>query len=191
MDILEMLTGQLNNKNVMDELSKATGAEKSKIEEAVKLCVPTLIEAMNKNANTAHGAQSLSKALDEHKNANVEDVLGFLKNVDTKDGSKMLDHIFGSNNQKVQNNISTQTGLKTNQVSGVLSMLAPLLLGVLGKQKLNKNAGANDLSSMLGGLLGKSTSGGLMKTVTNMLDSDGDGNLMDDLGKLAGGLFKK
>lgn len=191
MDILEMLTGQLNNKSVMDELSRSTGADKGKIEEAVKLCVPTLMEAMTKNANTPQGAASLSKALDEHKNANVEDVLGFLKNVDTKDGSKILGHIFGSNNQNVQNNISTQTGLKTNQVSGILSMLAPLLLGMLGRQKSNKNVGSNDLSSMLGGILGGSASGGLMKTVTNMLDSDGDGNIMDDLGKLAGGLFKK
>ena len=190
MDIFDLLSGKLDS-NAMEELCKSTGADRSKMEQAIKIGMPTLIEGMSKNASSLEGASALAKVLDKHKDNGVEDVAGFLKNVDTKDGSKILEHIFGNNNKKIQNNISAQTGLKDNQVSGMLAQLAPLLLGMLGKQKSSRNVGSNDLFSMLMGLMGRSGNKGIMKTVTNMIDADGDGNIIDDISKMAGGLFKK
>jgi len=68
-------------------------------------------------------------------------------------------------------------------------MLAPLLLGQLGQQK---KQGGFDLSS-LGSLLGGSSLKGndVMNMVTGLLDSDGDGDVIDDVSKLLGGFLKK
>ena len=190
MDILDLLSGQLD-RSAINELSKSTGADADKVQQALKIAMPTLIEALSKNASSTEGASSLAKALDNHKGVGVEDVAGFLKNVNTQDGSKILEHIFGSDRKQVQSTISSRTGLQDNQVSGLLAQLAPLLLAMLGKQKSSKNVGSRDLFSMLMGLMAMGGNKGIMKTVTNMVDSDGDGNIMDDLSKIAGGLFKK
>ena len=101
----------------------------------MKLGLPTLLEAMTKNTGSSQGAESLSKALDEHKDAKVDNLTHFFKNVDVNDGSKMVGHIFGNDNKKVQRKFSEQTGLNSNQTSSVLSMLAPLVMGMLAKQK--------------------------------------------------------
>lgn len=191
MDILDLLSGQLNNNNVIKELSKSTGADADKIQKAVKLGIPTLMQAIGKNANSPQGASSLAKALDNHKGDKVDDVEGFLKNVDIKDGAKMLEHIFGSDNKNVQSNLSKQTGLKEDQVSGVMAQLAPLLIGMLGKQKSSNNVGTEDLPSMLMGLVKSGGNNDIMKTVTDLMDTNNDGNIIDDISKIAGGLFKK
>ena len=191
MDILDLLIGQLGNKDVVKELSKSTGADTDKMQEAVKLGIPSLVQAMGKNAKSSQGASSLAKALDDHKDDKGDSIGDFLKSVGTKDGSKMLDHIFGSNNKKVQNNLSKQTGLKQDQVSAMMVQLAPLIIGMLAKQKLSKNVGAGDLSSMLMGLMVSGGNKDIMNMVTNLIDKDDDGSIVDDIGKMAGEFFKK
>lgn len=191
MDILDMLSGKLNDQKAIDELSRSTGADNNKVRQAVDLGIPTLVEAMNRNARTQQGASSLAEALDEHKNNSVDDVGDFLRRANTQDGSKILDHVFGSNNRNVQNNLSRQTGMEQNQVSSLMSQLAALVMSMLGKQKASNNVGANDLPTMLMSLLGSNSNSGLMGTVTGMLDKDGDGSIMDDLGDIVGDIFKK
>lgn len=191
MDILDLLSGKSENNNVINHLSKSTGADTNKVQECIKLGIPTLMQAMHNNAKSPEGAASLAKALDNHKDNKVDDIDGFLKNVNTQDGSKILGHILGNKNSKVQSNLSKQTGLESNQVSGIMSQLAPLLMGMLGKQKSSTGTNAGGLSSMLMGLLGGSSNSGIMGMVAKLLDGDGDGNIMDDIGKMAGGFFNK
>lgn len=191
MDILDILSGKTNNRNIIEELSRSTGADNRKVEETVKLGMPTLVEAMRKNASTAQGASSLSQALDEHKDVRIDSLEDFVRNSNTRDGSKILDHVFGNNNRAVQNNLSNKTGLEQNQVSSIMSQLAPLVMAMLGRKKANNNVSSGDLPSMLMGLLGNSNSSGIMDTVTGLLDRNNDGSIMDDIGDIAGGFFNK
>ncbi len=193
MDILDLLTNQLGNENILKELSKTANAEPSQIQKAVSLGVPALLESLGRNAKTEEGALSLAKALDSHKDDKVDDIEGFLKNVNMEDGSKILGHILGGNKQKVQKNLAAQTGLQDNQVQDILKQLAPLLLGSLGKQKASKNVGSDGLQNMLAGVLAgqASKNNGIMDSVTKLLDADDDGSIVDDVGKMLGGFFKK
>lgn len=191
MDILDLLSGKYENNRFVDELCKSTGAESDKMQEGIKLAIPTLVQGMAKNANTQQGAQSLAEALERHKNNEIDPPEDFLRNVDQEDGNKIIDHIFGANKINIQNNLSKQTGLGGSQVSGMLAQLAPLLLGMLGKQKSSNNVCAGGLSSMLMGLLGNVGGSGIMDTVKNMIDGNNDGSIMDDITKMAGGFFNK
>ena len=193
MDILDLLTNQLGNENVLKELSKTANADPSQIQKAVSLGVPALLESLVRNAKTEEGALSLAKALDSHKDDKVDDIEGFLKNVDMEDGSKILGHILGGNKQKVQKNLAAQTGLQDNQVQDILKQLAPLLLGSLGKQKTSKNVGSDGLQNMLAGVLAgqASKNNGIMDSVTKLLDADDNGSIVDDVGKMLGEFFKK
>jgi len=86
------------------------------------------MEALNRNASTAQGVQLLTSALEKHQEDDVDNLTNFLHNVDTADGSKILQHIFIDKNQRVQNILSKQTDLKLNQVGSLMSKLAHLLL---------------------------------------------------------------
>ena len=103
----------------------------------------------------------------------------------------MLQHIFAGNNDRVQNNLAKQTGLETGQVSGLLTQLAPLLLGALGQQKKQQNLDTSGIPVLLSGLSQQGGDSGLMGMVTNLLDSDNDGSIVDDVGNLLQGFLKK
>ena len=190
MDVVKLLTEQLNSRDTLSTIGKSVGVQPAKVKKVTELGMPALIDALQQNISTESGAKSLSKALDEHKDDNVGDLGGFLSNVDTEDGAKILQHIFGGKNKKVQSNIAKQAGLKTDQVAGILSQLAPVLLGALGNEKKDKGLGTSGISDLLDILSGNISGDGLMKIATNILDADKDGSIADDVGGILGKLFK-
>lgn len=194
MDILDLLSGQLNNEDVLNQLSKSSGADLSQIQQAVKLGIPTLLQALGKNASsTDEAAASLTSALDKHKDDDIDDIESFLKNVNTEDGSKILEHIFSGNSKNVMNNLSKQTGMQSNQVSNIMAKLAPMLMGMLGKQKASQNIDSSNLASMLNGIVKSQSSkdNNLMDVASKLLDADKDGSIVDDIGGFLGGLLRK
>jgi hypothetical protein len=191
MDIMKLITDQINNPDTLNKLGQSVGVEPSQVQKVAQMGMPALLQALGRNSSTEEGAAALAGALDQHQDDNVDDVAGFLNNVNTNDGAKMLQHIFSNNNDLVQNNLAKQTGLETGQVTGIMSQLAPLLLGALGQQKKEQNLDSSGINNLLGGVLGQASNSGLMGMVTNLLDSDKDGNIIDDIGNVLGGFFKK
>jgi len=191
MDILKLITDQINDPNTLNKLSQSVGADPSQVQQLAKIGMPALLQALGRNASTTEGAESLAGALDQHQDDNVTDSEGVFNNANSEDGAKMLQHIFAGNNDQVQSNLATQTGLETSQVSSIMAQLAPFLLGALGQQKKQENLDASGLAGMLSGLLSQGSSSGWMGMVTNMLDADKDGDIMDDVGDLVGRFFKK
>jgi len=194
MDIMELITSQLSNPEALKKLSKSVNADESQVEQLTQLGMPVLLEALNRNASTPQGAAALADALDSHKDDNVSDLMGFFDNVDTADGAKILQHVLSDKNDRVQNSLARQTGMDANQVAGLLSQLAPLLLGALGNQKKDQNldaSGVSGLTSSLTGMLGQSEKGGLLGLAMQMLDADKDGSIVDDISNIIGKFLKK
>lgn len=192
MDVLKMITDQISNPSTLGKLGKTVGMEPSSVKQIAEVGLPTLLQALGRNTNSSDGAASLSAALDQHQDDNVDDIDGFFDNVDKDDGAKMLQHIFAGNNDKVQSNIAKKTGADPSQVAGIMTQLAPLLIGTLAQQKKQKNLDTSGLSGLLAGLSGQEgKSGGMMGMVSDLLDADNDGNVVDDVGNLLKGFMKK
>lgn len=73
-------------------------------------------------------------------------------------------------------------------------MLAPLLMGTLGKQKREQNLDANGLDSFTSTLAsnflgGNTNTSNMMNLVTNMLYTNNDGSIVDDVLKMDSSLF--
>lgn len=64
-------------------------------------------------------------------------------------GGQFLSSIFGSNMSSVTDVIGRSTGLASGKVGSLLSMAAPLVLGVLGQHVRQNNLTASDLGSTL------------------------------------------
>lgn len=191
MDIFQMLSDISGNQEMIKKLNQSVNAEPDKLEKAVQIGIPMLMEALNRNTNTPQGAQSLAKALEQHQNDQVDDLTGFFNKVDTQDGSQILQHIFTNKNQVVQQNFSKTTGLKLDQVSSLLSTLAPLLLGILGNQKKTQNLDANGISNLTSSLsqgLQQTGGGNLFSLATQLLDTNKRGSIFDEI---LGFLFKR
>jgi hypothetical protein len=187
MDLLKLLTNLSSNQTALNQLNQSVDAKPTQVQRLVQLGLPVLMEALNRNVSTPQGAQALTSALEQHQEDNTDDLTGFIEKVDTEDGSKILQHVFENKNQMVQNNLSKQTGLNTNQVGSLMAKLAPLMLGALGNQKKAQNLDATGVASLASTLskgLQQSGGGNLFSLAKQLLDADKDGDIMDDLGNL-------
>ena len=193
MDIFKLLNEQMNDRETLDKLGGSVGAAPDQVQQLAQIGLPALLQALGRNAATSEGAASMASALDQHQDDDVDDLDGFLNNVDREDGAKMLQHIFGGNNARVENKLAQKTGMEMNQVSGLMAQLAPLLLGALAQQKKQQNVDQSGITDMLGGLLQQSagSKNNFMNMAMDLLDADNDGSIMDDLGGMFKGFMKR
>lgn len=192
MSLLEMLTQQLGSQG-MEQIGSQLGADRSTAEKAVPAALATLMGAMARNARKPEGASALAGALSRDHDGGVLDNLGgFLNQSDEAPGNGILKHVLGSNRGQVEAALGQGTGLDASQMAKLLPMLAPLVMGALGKTQRQKNLDAGGLADLLGGetrqIREQKPSG--MGMLGSLLDSDGDGDIGDDLAKMGGGLLK-
>src|SRR5690606_17091088 len=159
--------------------------------------VPLLITALSKNANSGD-SQNIANALErDHDGSILNNLSGFLSGGNFSDGAGILSHVLGGKQSQVENAIGKSSGLNAAQISQILAMVAPIVMGYLGKEKKQNGLDASGLSSLLGGLVGGTaqTNQREMSTIERLLEQDRDGNAMDDVmdlgSKLLGGFFGK
>lgn len=191
MELLKMVTEQLMDEGMLNKMGGSVGARPEQVKKVTQMGLPVLMEAMGRNAKEPEGLSSLLGALDQHQEDDVEDLSRFLNQVDTKDGAKILDHVFAGSNQRVQKNLARQAGMDPSQVSGILSQLAPILLGALGQEKKRGHMGTGSILGLLTDGIGQGGNGGITAMVSGLLDADDDGSIIDDVSELLGGFFKK
>ena len=187
MNLLSLLAGTMLSQSSVNSVSGKTGLSSKQIQKLVMLALPILIKYMTQNASSGDGALSLLGALSQHKNNNSMDLQ--LLDADEEDGAKIIHHILGRKENAVTQDLSAQTGLGTDQVQQVLSILAPgLMSGVSNAADANAAQAAaaqkpaNPLASLLtgGGIFGSLLGRGKEEASpasAKPLDKDGDGRI--------------
>ncbi len=174
----------------LTSISKKVRSGPNKVAKVLSAGIPVLLANMKRNASTLEGEASLGKALGDHSGVDTGDVVGFLKNVDTKDGKKILGHVLGDSQPDTVEKISRASGLSGSTVIKILAMVAPLLLSLLGNQQSQNTQPAQQTASPLQLLSGaqqqtqQQSSGGL--GIFNLLGSVlGGGSSQSSTGGLA------
>ncbi|MFA6976217.1 MAG: DUF937 domain-containing protein [Mesotoga sp.] len=191
MSLFDQISEKLNNVEVSSELAKSVGTTPDKVQKVTQLGLPALMQGLARNASTKEGAESLNRALDQHKDESVDDVKSFISNADRSGGQKILSHIFPENEERVEKNIAAQAGLKKDQVTGILSQIAPLLMAALGNEKKGNSVDSSGIAGFLSNIVSSSSSSGMMGKASDLLDKDKDGSFLDDAGSFFGKFFKK
>jgi hypothetical protein len=194
MDLLNTILDQVMDSNNLQQLAAKADVEEGIAKKAIKAGLPAILEGLNQNSNTKKGAESLNEALSQHDGGVFSDFEnGKFDNLDIADGGKIIGHIFGSNQNAVTKELGKEAGISSNKTMKLLSLLAPIIMGFLGKQKKENDMNASDISglttSLMSNFLGGSGGGGdLLGMVTGLLgsqsgDSDkpGLGGILDDL----------
>ena len=190
---LEALLGLLQGQD-LGQLAEQVGGNEGQVKNGVMAALPAMLTALSKNTGTEKGAQELNNALEtKHDGSILNNLSGYLSNPDLKDGAGILNHLFGSQTSNVANAVSQSSGLDSNGSMKMLQMLAPVLMGMLGQQKKQNNLdaeGIGNLTSMLASNFGSEAgASGIMDVVTNLLDANKDGNVMDDIMGMVGKFF--
>jgi len=188
--IMNLLNGGLGQ-SVIDGITRQTGASKEETQAVVNNALPTLFGALQQKASSGEGAQGILNAINsKHDGGILDNLSGFFGNDDTADGNGILGHVLGEKRGAVEQSISSKTGVSSGTVSKIMAMLAPIVMGFIGKQSRNSNVSdGNGLTDLLGGLLGSQGGSGALG---GLLDQNGDGKLgMDDVSGMLGGFFGK
>ncbi|WP_411768808.1 DUF937 domain-containing protein [Winogradskyella sp. A3E31] len=208
--ILDLLDSDMG-RQLISGVSQQTGAPEDKTSSLMTMAMPVLMQAMKRNASTSQGAEGLLNALNSKHDGSILDNLGglFSGGVDQNvmnDGEKILGHVLGGKQQHVQTALSQKSGIDAGSVSQILKIAAPILMGMLGKQKRQNNVSSpSALDGLLGGLIKDNSPQQEQSFLESILDADGDGSVIDDvagmvlggnkkksgLGGLLGGLFGK
>lgn len=190
--LFEQLSGQLSGP-ALEALSQQLGADSGTTSAAVSAALPMLIGALDRNTNDPQGAESLQSALSrDHDGSILNNLTGFLGSSDNGSGAAILGHIFGQKQSNVEQGVSKMSGLSESLVPMLLQNLAPVVMGYLGKAQREQGLDSGGLSSMLTQereavqSRGGSTGSTAVDLVTRLMDQDGDGSMLDDLGGMLG-----
>lgn len=194
MDI-QALLGLLNG-NELGDLASTLNIKDDEAKKGLSEAIPSILSALSKNTSTAEGAESLDKALAKYDGSVLNNIAGYLANPNLSEGAGILNHIFGNNIQDIVSKISKASGINLEGSTKLLQIIAPLVMGTLGKIKKETNVEAGALNGLINmAMLAMSPQnrepGGLMSILGGVLDSDKDGNPTNDLLNLAGNLFGK
>lgn len=202
-NLMDMLQGQLTPE-LVGYLSKSIGgADKEQTATAANGIFSVLLNAVTRNAASADGIGGLLGALDrDHDGSILDDAVGLLSGMKAPSNSNMLNsagmlkHILGGKQTNVVSNISKVSGLDAMDVGSLMMKLAPLVMGVLGKQKQTNSLDAGGLFDLLKGSTQAQVQQNPQASIfEKILDRDGDGSIMDDVAglglKALGGLFRR
>ncbi len=158
-DIVGLIKEQLNE-NVMSKIAGFLGEEKSGVASAVGGALPSLLLGLIRKGTEPGGAESLMGILKEGKHDG-----GVLDNLDSvlegpssttdllSTGKGLLTSIFGDKAVGLGDIIASVGGISKNSGSSLLGLLAPIVMGFLGK--MLKSSGGFSAAGLKDLLLGQ------------------------------------
>ena len=200
MGLIDLLTGNTGNQ-VAEQAENKFGISKTQIIALLAVAAPLIISYLKNKSQDANEAEALNNALDkDHDGSILDDV----SQADARqsEGGSILNHIFGEEKPNVENRLSQNTGISIDKIGPILSMLAPIIMGYIGKEKQQNNVGAGGLGDLLGGILGNASNesqqqqssplNDILGSVLGGGNSKSSGNPLNDiLGSVLGGNDQK
>jgi hypothetical protein len=191
---LQDLLGQSLGSDAVTQISQTLGTDEGTASNAIQAALPMLLTGLARNSSTPDGAQSLMGALErDHDGSVLDNLAGSLGGGGTDIGQAILGHIFGSRQNVAANGLSQASGLDAGRSIQLLALLAPIVMGALGRTSRQQGLDAGSLAGMLGGqaeqMAGNASP--LLGALNQLLDADKDGSALDDIAGIAGRLFAR
>lgn len=195
-DILAQMGG-------LQSMAQELGVNESQAASGTAALIPAILGGFKKQAQSQpSGLEGLGGLLGQLGGGGLLDNVLAPQPTDVSQGDNVLGQIFGTKDvsRAVAQNAASQSGLDPSLLKKMLPMLAMLVAGYMAKQQgtdaqeqLVPSGGG--LGDLLGGLLGgQHTSGVALAPATSglasMLDMNGDGNVLDDILRMAGKVMR-
>ena len=182
MGLMDMLLQNLTG-DTIGKMASQIGGDQNKMGEVLAVLTPLLTnEVKNKLADpNVDSVPILEKVSDPNIQSAIENPTEFLdrENI-VEEGNNILSYITGSKEKSTQiaSAVAQQTGFDLSSIKRLLPIVAPLIMGTLGKAMGgSQNALTSDTKSQESSLL-------------SFLDFDNDGSIIDDVIGMAGKFFR-
>jgi hypothetical protein len=186
--ILQTLLSQLSGDS-LGAITDQLGIDEDTAQKAVGLALPLLIGTLNRNSSSADGAQALTNAVTrDHDGSILSDLASNLMQPKVQeDGLAILGHVLGAKKENIGNSLGKASGLDSTQVIQLLSMLAPVVLGAIGKAQRQKNLDSQGIASLL--TQEREQASSALPGIAQLLDMDGDGDVTEEMINIGGTLL--
>ncbi|MHA6280500.1 DUF937 domain-containing protein [Salinimicrobium sp. CAU 1759] len=189
LDFLDTAKGKEFIQKSSDEVNESP----DKVKSALGMALPMILGAMKKKSDSPEGAEKLKKELgkEKHDGSVLDNIgVGGLSGL-MGEGSGILGHVLGGSQSKIASAVGAAIGMDASKVNKLLQMAAPVIMGLLGKQKRKENIDSGGgISDLVGSVLGTNSSHD-QSMLETFMDSDKGGKIAGDVtGKIFGGKGK-
>ena len=177
MSLMDMVKGAVS-KQVMGQIGGMLGTDQKKTSAVFETAAGSILGGLIKKSGTPDGAQDVFD-MAKKQDAGILDKLGDIlgdKNATeelSKSGGGVLDGVFGNQQTGMLQTITKALGLEGNVTGTLLKVLAPIVMGIIGRHIKSKAMDAVGLGKFLGEQ--KSSLGFMPSSLTEGL---GFGNLL-------------
>ena len=158
--------GELVSNQFNVPVEKATGL--------LPAVAPLILGGLQRQAKEKGGAERVDHILDKHADDSILDNLGSFFSKKAEEPAEKTDPglggLLGGAGQQATDLIGDQLGISKDKAMQIIPMIAPIILGFLLKQRNQAGGGAEGQNVLMG-----------------ILDRDGDGSILDDVGGLLAG----
>ncbi len=156
-NIIDLLKGQLGSAAI-NKVAELIGENPSNTSSAMNTIIPSLLGGLVQKGATQDGASSILDMLNNGKydGSMFNNLLGLLGDGSKtsalmKAGSIALPFILGGKKAGITSLITQMTGFGSKSSNSLMSLLAPMVLGMIGKQVKSKGMGLSGLMELLSG----------------------------------------
>ena len=187
MNLTGLLDDALNN-DTIKQISQQLETDEGTTNNAIQAALPMLLGGLASNSASEGGLSSLLSALDrDHDGSILDDLEGYLSDFLSGRGSSILGHIFGGSQGAVEESVSQASGLHMSKVGPMLMMLAPIVMGALGRARRQEGIGEGDLHGELSGAAQQAgANSGLLGALSSMLDKNRDVSVVEEIKEMLG-----
>lgn len=183
--------------DTIGQLAGLVGGDQEETGRAVAAALPMLVGSLTGEATNATGANALFGALTKDHDGSILDMLGpmlsggYASRALGSDGARVLGHVLGNRQPAVEQTVARSAGIDVSLVSKLLPILAPIVMGYIGRRLRSGGLDAGGLGSILGGEREQVKKqdpglGSIFDILSGGQDDDSDGGLMDMAGDLLG-----
>jgi hypothetical protein len=186
MNILDTLLNSQGG-DALKQVGSRLGLDPSSTEAVLSRVMPALAGGVKQNLTKQGGTEALTHALEAGNHERyLDDPSSLQDDRAVSEGNAILGHLFGSKEQSrnVASRVAGDTGVDSDIIKKMLPIAAAALMGALSK-------GTSHGASLSGAsrASGAGNAGGAGGLLSGLLDSDGDGHVLDDLTALGKKLF--
>ena len=189
---LQDLLGQQQGNDALNQISNQVGADPNQVSSAISLALPAILSGMANKAQQPETAPIITDAITHEQGGILDNLSNLSGGANPMLSAGILGTLFGNNQTQVAEQIGQQSGLQTGQVASILMMLAPLVLGYLGRQQSQQGLDVGGIIGMLTGqqqqIQQQSPMGGMLG---GLLDQNRNGSPLDDLLGMAGQFMRR
>ena len=151
--VLEDLRSRLSGDTVND-ISRRIGADPAQTKQAIDKALPMLLAALGKEAADPQRSAGLKQAIREDHDGSVIDNLGAYLSGQMSgratNGEGIVNHVLGDRREPAVQALSSKSGLDLGAIASLLPLLAPIVMGMLGKKERSGGLSLDNINDTLG-----------------------------------------